>query len=329
MADTSTARGASRSSRPAFRTAGRARPGAAQGVSQRDAKGWFRLFTWPAVLLYPVGFLGPSLYGVVISFAKWSGPGAPLTWVGWRNYVRVFRDDTVRQAFVNTALVVLVGGAAVFALAFLAMAVLRDMRGRAFVRAAVYLPSIISMIAVGTSLGFLLNPDGVVNRLLGLLGLEALQQTWLDPQHIFGCIVVGVVWMGSGFYIVLLMTAVDAIPKHLYEEAQLTGLTRMQQFRWITLPLSRDMIAIAAVLWTANSLRTFDIVIGFVGTAGTPSVNARTYAVQQWLSAGHTTGGGAPELGYASAMATLLTVLTVALVVLVRRLGRSDRLEIS
>ncbi|MFJ1792264.1 carbohydrate ABC transporter permease [Kitasatospora griseola] len=326
MADTTTTRGTSRPARPAFRTAGRARPGA---TSQRDSKGYFRLFTWPALLMYTLGFLGPSMYGVVISFAKWSGPGSPVTWVGWRNYVRVFRDDTVRQAFWNTAVIVLVGGAAVFALAFLAMAVLRDMRGRAFVRAALYLPSIISMIAVGTSLGFLLNPDGVVNRLLGLLGLEALQQTWLDPQHIFGCIVVGVVWMGSGFYIVLLMTAVDAIPKHLYEEAQLTGLTRMQQFRWITLPLSRDMIAIAAVLWTANSLRTFDIVIGFVGTAGTPSVNSRTYAVQQWLSAGHTTGGGAPELGYASAMATLLTVLTVALVVLVRRLGRSERLEIS
>ncbi|OKJ15637.1 extracellular solute-binding protein [Kitasatospora sp. CB01950] len=61
--------------------------------------------------------------------------------------------------------------------------------------------------------------------------------------------------------------------------------------------------------------------------SGTDHIAA--FAGQQWLSAGHTTGGGAPELGYASAMATLLTVLTVALVVLVRRLGRSDRLEIS
>ncbi|TDU03468.1 carbohydrate ABC transporter membrane protein 1 (CUT1 family) [Streptomyces sp. 846.5] len=288
----------------------------------------YRAFSTPAILVYTFGFLAPSVYGVVISFSKWAGPGSDRSWIGFHNYVRILHDDAVRQAFINTLLIVLVGGAGVFGLAFLAMAVLRDMRGRAFVRAALYLPSIISMIAVGTSIGFLLNPDGVVNKLLRVLGLHALQQPWLDPDHIFACILVGVVWMTSGFYIVLLMTAVDAIPKHLYEEAQLAGLTRLQQFRYITFPLSRDMIAIAAVLWTSNSLRTFDIVIGFVGSAGTPPLQSRTYAVQQWISAGNGTGG-IPELGYGSAMATLLTLLTIVLVVLVRRLGRGDRLEIS
>jgi raffinose/stachyose/melibiose transport system permease protein len=287
----------------------------------------YRAFALPAILLYTVGFLGPSVYGVVMSFSQWSGPGSDRTWIGFHNYVRIFKDDAVRQAFVNTLWIVLAGGLGVFGLAFLAMAVLRDMRGKAFVRAALYLPSMISMIAVGTSIGFLLNPDGVVNKLLKLFGLQAVRQPWLDPDHIFQCILVGVVWMTSGFYIVLLMTAVDAIPKHLYEEAQLAGLTRMQQFRHITFPLSRDMIVIAAVLWTSNSLRTFDIVIGFVGSAGTPPTQARTYAVQQWISAGN--AGGIPEYGYGSAMATLLTLLTVVLVVLVRRLGRGDRLEIS
>ena len=318
--------------RPArkFRTAGKAKQSGTGLTSARviGADRVFRLFSTPALLVYTLGFLAPSIYGVVISFSKWSGPGGDRTWIGFRNYTRIFQDDAVRKSFINTLLIVSVGGVLVFALAFCAMAVLRDMRGRSFVRAAVYLPSIISMIAIGTSIGFMLNPDGLVNRLLRLLGLNSAQQPWLDPDHIFKCILVGVVWMTSGFYIVLLMTAVDGIPKHLYEEAQLAGLTRIQQFRYITLPLSRDMVAIAAVMWTANSLRTFDIVIGFVGSAGTPPVQARTYAVEQWLSSGNGTFAK-PELGYGSAMATLLTLLTIVLVVLVRRLGRGDRLEVS
>ncbi|MBS2538580.1 sugar ABC transporter permease, partial [Catenulispora sp. NF23] len=318
-----------------FRTAGKAKPGRQpqQPTGLRSARvigadRVFRSFSTPAILVYTLGFLAPSVYGVVISFSKWSGPGSDRSWVGLRNYTRIFQDDAVRQSFINTLLIVAIGGVLVFALAFCAMAVLRDMRGRAFVRAAVYLPAIISMIAIGTSIGFMLNPDGLVNRLLRAFGLSSLQQPWLDPDHIFKCVLVGVVWMTSGFYIVLLMSAVDGIPKHLYEEAQLAGLTRMQQFRHITLPLSRDMVAIAAVMWTANSLRTFDIVIGFVGSAGTPPQQARTYAVEQWLSTGNGTTG-APQLGYGSAMATLLTLLTIVLVVLVRRLGRGDRVEVS
>jgi raffinose/stachyose/melibiose transport system permease protein len=323
-----TAEAPTRSDPPAAREAagsGRRRVGRS-GAPRQPTDRVFHAFSLPAVLVYTIGFLAPSVYGVVLSFSKWAGPGSDRTWVGFHNYVRIFKDDAVRRAFINTLLIVGVGGAGVFGLAFMAMAVLRDMRGRAFVRAALYLPAIVSMIAIGTSIGFLLNPDGAVNRLLRLLGLSGLQQPWLDPDHIFQCVLVGVVWMTSGFYIVLLMTAVDAIPKHLYEEAQLAGLTRMQQFRHITFPLSRDMIAIAAVLWTTNSLRTF--VIGFVGGAGTPPQQARTYAVEQWISAGKG-GGGIPELGYGSAMATLLTLLTIVLIVLVRRLGRSDRLEIS
>ncbi|MEU6661828.1 sugar ABC transporter permease [Streptomyces sp. NPDC046821] len=303
------------------------RPARRRSSSEGPADRAYRRFMFPAALVYTAGFVLPSVYGVVLSFMKWAGPGTEQKWVGWRNYVRIFRDDTARQAFGNTLIIVVIGGAGVFALAFCAMAVLREMRGRAFVRAAVYLPSIISMIAIGTSLGFLLNPDGVVNRVLRFVGLHTLERSWLEPQHIFGCIVLGVIWMTSGTYIVLLMTSVDGIPQHLYEEAKLTGLTRMQQFRHITFPLSRDMISIAAVLWTVNSLRTFDIVIGFTGTAGTPTPEARTYAVQQWMTTNAQVG--IPELGYGSAMATLLTVLTIVLLVLVRRMSRSERLEIS
>lgn len=307
------------------RTAGR---GGRSAFATGPADRIFKRLLMPALIVYVVTFLGPAVYGLSISFDKWAGPGSAKTSVGFRNYLRIFRDAGARQAFTNTVLLVVFGGVGVFALAFCAMAVLRDMRGRALVRAVLYVPAIISMIAIGTSLGFLLNPDGLVNRLLGALGLHALQRPWLDPGHVFGCIIVGMVWLSCGFYILLLMTAVDSIPKHLYEEAKLAGLTRVQEFRHITFPLTRDMVTIAAVLWTTAALRTFDIVIGFVGgAAGDPPQAARTYAVEQYYTMAPS--AGAPEMGYGSAMAVLLTLLTIVLVTGVRRLGRSERLELS
>ena len=104
----------------------------------------------------------------------------------------------------------------------------------------VLLPIIVSLVAIGIAIGFLLNPNGIVNTMLEWVGLPA--QPWLGPQMVFGCIIAGFVWSSSGFYIALLMSAVDAIPPSLYEDSYLAGATKLQQFRYVTLPLSWDCL---------------------------------------------------------------------------------------
>ncbi|WP_431919557.1 carbohydrate ABC transporter permease [Nonomuraea jabiensis] len=283
-------------------------------------------FLLPALLVYTLLFVAPSLFGIWISLTRWSGPGSEMTWRGLDNYVALLHNEVFATAFTNTFVMAIVGGALIFGFTFLSMVVLRQLKGRAFVRAVVFLPMIISLIAIGAAVGFLLNPEGAVNTVLGWIGLDP--QPWLGPEMVFRCVVGGLVWSSTGFYVALMMSAADAIPAHVYEDAQLIGATKWEQFRHITLPLTWDVFAVSAVLWVVGSLKIFDIVLAFTtaGTTAAPPIPARTIAVQQYIVV---KGAGLPELGSAAAMGVMTLLVTAVLIVLTRRITRRDRVELS
>ncbi len=281
----------------------------------------------PALIAYLLFFVVPSSFGVVLSFAEWSGLGTEFSWVGIANYAELLSSRMFLSSFLNTVLLTLIVGVALFLIAVAAMVALRTARAGAFIRSAVFLPFMISPIAVGLAVSFLFNPKGMVNSVLGLAGLDALRQPWLGPELIFRVIMAGVVWSAAGFYVVLVMSAVDGIPPSLYEVARIEGAGLIQQFRYVTLPLTRDMIAIAAALWAIAGIKTFEIVIAFVGTAGTPPLEARTLAVEQYLRVTGGRVGGMAQLGEAAAIGVVMTAVTVALIMLSRRIQRRDRLE--
>ncbi|MFT4234053.1 MAG: sugar ABC transporter permease [Microbacterium sp.] len=283
-------------------------------------------FLLPALVLYVVFFILPSLASVGFSLTQWGGLGSDMTWNGGGNYVKLFTNRAFQTAFVDTLALIIVGGAIVFCVTFAAMTVLRQMRGRSFIRAVVFVPYILSPIAVGVAVGFLFNPNGAVNEVFRSIGADGLALAWLGPDLIFKLIVVGFSWSVSGFYVALMMTGVDSIPAELFEAAELAGASRWQQFTHITFPLTRDVLSTAAVLWVINGVKVFEMVIAFTGTAGTPAIQARTVAVQQYLAV---TGGrgGTPELGSASAMGVVMFLLTGVLVLLVSRLLRSEVYE--
>lgn len=283
-------------------------------------------FVAPALGLYVVVFVLPSLASVVISLTRWGGLGSALTWDGLGNYIGLAGDSAFQESFLNTLVLIVAGGAVVFVVAFAAMMVLRRMRGRGFIRSVIFVPYILSPIAIGVAVGFLFNPQGAIDALLRSVGLGRFALAWLEPDIIFKLIIAGFVWSVSGFYVSLMMTGVDSIPPELYEAADLAGASRWQQFREITFPLTRDVLSTAAVLWVINGVKVFEMVIAFTGTAGTPAIEARTVAVQQYLTV---TGGqsGTPELGYASAMGVVMFALTGVLVLLVSRLLRAEVYE--
>ncbi|RJL34013.1 carbohydrate ABC transporter permease [Bailinhaonella thermotolerans] len=302
-------------------------PREARGTRLRPARERaFWPFLLPALLVYTLLFVLPSFYGLWVSLHSWAGPGSEMTWRGLDNYLALLRSEAFLRSFVNTFVLAVAGGGLVFGATFLSMVVLRHLKGRAFIRSVVFLPMIVSAIAVGAAVGFLLNPKGVVNDALGWLGVDA--QPWLGPDLVFKCVIGGLVWSTTGFYIALMMSAVDSIPAHVYEDATLAGATRWEQFRHITLPLTWDVFAVAAVLWVVNSLKVFEIVIAFTtgGTPGTPPLQARTAAVQQYVSVSM---NGVPELGAGAAMGMVVLLVTAVLIVLVRRVTRRDRVELS
>lgn len=285
-------------------------------------------FVAPAIALMTLVLVFPSAFTVLLSLVDWRGPGSSMEWVGLGNYQSLWTSRAFRVSFTNTLVLVFLGGAGIFAMVFLSLMTLRGMRGGSFVRSVIFVPYIISPIAIGAALGFLLNPRGGVNSVLETIGLESFQRAWLAPDMIFQMIVIGLVWSVSGFYIAIVATGTDAIPPYLYEEAELAGASRWRQFWMITVPLSWESVSVAATLWLINGMKTFEIVIAFVGSHGSPPLQARTAAVQQYLA---TTGGpeGVPQLGRAAAVGIAIFVVTTVMVLILQRIMRRDRIEMS
>ncbi|WP_214322866.1 carbohydrate ABC transporter permease [Nonomuraea sediminis] len=278
-------------------------------------------FVAPALIVYCALFAGPAIYGVYVSFLRWRGQGDPQVWVGLSNYARLWHDDVFHRAFLNTVGLLVVAGVAVFALSFFVVTVLRELPRRRLIQSVLFVPYMLSPIAIGIALGLVLSPNGPVNSLLGL------QTVWLAPGMLYKSVLAGLVWVSSGFYIMIIMAGVSRIPKYFYEACQLDGAGTWRQFWTITLPLTWDVVSVAAVLWTINTVKVFEFVYGFVGIASdSPPIQARTLTIQQFLT---TTGGRTPQydMGSGSAMAVVMVLLIVGLVIVLRRVMRRDPIE--
>lgn len=297
----------------------------ASPVQRQRRKLYWPMLT-PALLFYVALFVAPTLYSVYVSLLKWRGQGDPQRWVGLSNYLRLWHDDVFRQSFTNTMTILVVAGIAVFACTFAITAVLREMRSRRVLQAILFFPYMLSPIAIGIGLSLVLSPSGPFDSGLRHVGLGMLAKQWLTPDMLFKTILIGMVWLSCGFFVTLHMAAIGRIPRYYYEQCSLDGANRWHLFRHVTVPLTWDVISVSAVLWTISAVKVFEFVYGFVGISDSPPPQARTLAVEQFLT---TTGGKAPqyELGLGSAMGVVMLVVIIVFVLLLRRVMRREALE--
>lgn len=309
-------------------------PRAAHGTTERRRGTKSRLdaqrrklfwpFVIPALVLYLVFFIGPSLAAVWISFHNWSGSG-PMTWVDWRNYVVLFQDPVFHTAFVNTLLILVVVGVLVFVIAFAMTMILREMRGSKFVRQVLFFPYIVSSIVLSILWGFLFQYDGLVNAVLGLVGAEPVR--WLSAENLLPMILLGMVWINVGLYAMIILAGVDRIPPQFYEDSALAGTTAFQRFRHVILPMTWDVVSVAAILWTINSLKIFEFILAFGGTTSDlPNQSVWNSALFVY---GMSFGGRTPAyaFGYASASAIVMLLLFGLFVLILRRVLRREHIE--
>ena len=296
------------------------------GPLGRGRRRLYWAFVGPALAIYLALIIGPAVAGIWVSLHSWRGSGDEMRWVGLANYQRLWSDDGFRMAFGNSLKILVVCGVAVFILAFLITMALRELRARNTLRSLLFFPYIVSPIAIGVALGLLLDPQGLANSTLRVIGLDSLAKPWLAPDRLFSTILVGIVWVSTGFYVVILMAGVDRIPAYFYEDAELAGASPLQKFRHVTLPLTWDVVSVAAILWVINSLKIFEFIYAFTGTGDSPSPQTRTVPVHQFIL---TTGGRTPAylLGYGAAMGVVLVVAIAVLVILLRRVMRRDAVQ--
>lgn len=267
----------------------------------------------PAVILYVVFLIYPMIDSVRLSFFKWSGYRTdPQQFVGLKNYVYMFTQDTVFWTALRNSFIWVVLSVAVPMVMSLLLALALNQRiwGRNVFRSIFYIPSVFASITVAAIWRWIYNPTlGVINQVLQAIGLGSLAHEWLgDPRTAIYSIFVASIWQGVGFNLVLFLAGLQAVPHELIDAAKVDGAGRWQVFRAVTWPALRPTTTVVVILTIINSLKVYDLVVGMTG--GGPAQSSQVLALwsyQQSFS-NHNFGAG-------GAVATVLLILSLCLVV--------------
>lgn len=276
--------------------------------------------TFVFLLPWIVTFAIFSLYPLVDSFRTSFMELNPIRpgearFVGLDNYVRLLRDPLFWKALVNTLIFVVVTIPLTTVTALLvALGLNRRIPARALFRAGYFVPTIVSIVVVSIIFKNFYSPFGFLNTLLKAAGLEG--HPWLqDPKTALAAIMVMDVWAAIGYYAVIYLAGLQAIPAELYEAAEMDGGSGWQRHLHITLPLLRSTTLFILVI---NTIRSFQVFIEiFVMTRGDP-LNSTLTSVFYLYDQAFTRF----ELGYASALAYALFAVTLGVSLLYVKLLR-------
>ncbi|MGC0239630.1 carbohydrate ABC transporter permease [Arthrobacter sp. SD76] len=195
---------------------------------------WWAL---PALLLTALVHYIAVGIGGSFAFTNWRGLGA-FQWIGVDNFARILANPQSRGALVNT-LFLAVGyllGTCVLGLA-LALALNRGVKTRYFLRSLIFMPTVLSPLAVSYIWRFIYQQEGPLNGLLAGLGLSEWQRTWLaDPGAAIWAILIVMVWQSTGLVMVIFLAGLAGIPQELEEAAAIDGASTLSRFRHIVFP---------------------------------------------------------------------------------------------
>ncbi|GHJ42422.1 carbohydrate ABC transporter permease [Streptomyces sp. TS71-3] len=262
----------------------------------------------------------PALQGFYLSLTSWDGVSAPR-FVGLGNFQEMLHDATFRTALLDTVLwLVLFGGLSAVLGLGAALLLQQERRGVGFYRAALFLPVVFSLVATALVWQALYQPDGMINRVLGGVGLGGLEHAWLaDQDTALYAVIVPALWRQIGYVMVLYIAGLKGIDPVLYEAAKVDGATLWQQFRNVTLPQLRSVNAVVLSVIIIDSLRSFDVVWSL--TRGGPYHSSELLSTYMYSTAFQSL-----RLGYGSALAVVIFVLAFGVIAsyLVRAFKEAD-----
>ncbi len=283
---------------PARRLSPRLRPGAATPY----------LFIAPWVTGFLAFTLGPLMFSLYISFFDWPLVGEPA-YIGLQNYTTIITDDAdfVRSLKVTLKFAAMFVPANLIVALLLAMLLNQPMFASGFFRAAFYVPSIISGVALVTIWSWLLSHEyGVINYLLSLLGIG--QINWLGSPNWAPVSIVLVSLWSVGATMLIFLAGLKSISKELYEAASLSGVGKVGQFFLITLPLLSPVLLFNLVTTVIAAFQ--QLTLALLLTKGGPVKS--TYMLAMYI---YDNAFKYQDMGYAAAMSWLMLLLIIALTV--------------
>ena len=265
------------------------------------------LFLTPALILLGIFLFYPIVYLLYLSFTTGSFTVSGIQWVGWRNYLRLFTDADFWQVIGNTAYftVATVIPTIIIPLG-LAVLLNRSLALRGILRAAYFIPSITSLVAVGLAFRWLFQTDGPINNVLIQWGLEPIP--WLSSTiWAMPVLILLSSWKQLGFNLVVFLAGLQIIPQSRYEAAELDGANSWAKFWYITIPGLKPTLIFAVLTTAIFTLRSFEQVYIITGGGPLNSTNLLVYYIYKQAFARF-------EFGYAAAAATILLMIAFVFV---------------
>jgi multiple sugar transport system permease protein len=280
-------------------------------AARREERSGF-LFASPWLAGMLLFLVGPIVASTLLSLTNWNLI-SPAKWVGLENYRDMVADDNFRQS-IRVTLFYAVLAVPLYQAAGIALAILLNLRlrGMYLFRTILFLPAVLSGVAVAVLWAQMLNPDlGIVNQVLRAIGI-ANPPRWLQsPDWAVPAVVLMGLWgMGSGAIIYL--AGLQNIPPSLYQAAKIDGARTWQTFRHITLPLLTPTLLFTLLIGVIGAFQVFDVAYILGGSRGGSRGSLLFYVLNLW-NEGFRNG----RFGYASALAWVLVIVAAIVIVLI------------
>lgn len=266
---------------------------------------WPYLLIAPALIIVLAVVFVPAVNAILMSFQNYDlrRPN-DIGFVGFANYVAVFQDPIFWKSLWKTILWVVFGVGFQFVFGFaLALLLNKNFKGRGIARAVSLIPWVTPGVLIGLMWRWIYDGNyGVLNDLLQKAGIISDNIPFLAQQTTaFPSVIVTIIWQGIPFFALMLLAGLQGIPGELYEAADIDGATSLQKLFQVTIPSLKNTIFVTTLLriiWVANSV---DVIFNM--TEGGPAYSSQTLSVYIFNK------GNSLNLGYASTMSVLLTLL--------------------
>ena len=291
-------------------------------------------FTLPATLLFIAVFVYPIIRTVIMSFfriVEITDPVSKWEFRGLGNYIDLFNASLFRQSLINIGKIWTIGGVITLSVSLLLAIILTSgIRFKGFFQAAIYLPNVISAVAMATMwIQYVFNSSyGFLTTFFRMLGLESLAKIqWLDAEHKFWALLISYCFGMIGHHMLIWISGIERISKEYYEASSIDGANKVQQFFHITLPLLKGILRTNIIMWSI-SIAGFFIWSQLFSplTADTSTVVPMVYMYTKVFGA-ETGDIISRDAGAGAAIGIILCVLVIVIFKIANRLLKDDDLE--
>lgn len=289
---------------------------------QHKSERWAILFFLaPALILYLVFVIYPSINALRMSFYNWRGLGSK-SWIGFDNYKRMLEDHVFINALKVTGKYIMFQVPIVLILSIIiAITISHFIRTRWFniYRSITFFPYILPGVAIAMLWSTIFNPvGGMLNGLLDVVGLDHFMTEWLGrTETAFGSVVFVNIWSMVGFYSILILAAILNIPQDILEAAEIDGAKKLQKSIYITLPMLKDILQVVIIFTLINTLKVFEM--PQLLTAGGPNRSTQPISLYMYEQAFKNF-----NFGYASALGVVFLILTMIASLLTLKITRGE-----